>query len=174
MDRNIGEPAELAVEGGTFMSAAMFIVTGSPISPDEVSSKVMRPEAGAVTLFLGTVREFTNGKRTLYLEYEAYPAMAVKQMERIGAEIAGRWPESRVAITHRTGRLGISDIAVVIAVSSPHRREAYEANEYAIERMKQIVPIWKKEHWEDGSFWVGDQLEKVPYKNGEPGEAQLS
>lgn len=156
------------------MSANMerFVVTDRPISPDEVSRKVMRPEAGAVTLFLGTVREFTKGKRTLYLEYEAYPPMAVKQMERIGGEIEGRWPDCRVAITHRTGRLGISDIAVVIAVSAPHRREAYEANEYAIERIKEIVPIWKKEHWEDGSFWVGDQLERVAYESGQPEEGK--
>lgn len=156
------------------MSGELFNVTASPISPDDVCRKVMRPEAGAVTLFLGTVRELTNGKRTLYLEYEAYPAMAVKQMERIGREIAERWPDTRIAITHRTGRLGISDIAVAIAVSSPHRRAAYEANEYAIERIKEIVPIWKKEHWEDGSFWVGDQLERVPYDDGKPEEVKLS
>lgn len=149
-----------------------FVVSNQPISPEEVSAKVTRPEAGAVTLFLGTVREFTKGKRTLYLEYEAYAAMAVRQLVRIGQEIEKRWPESRVAITHRTGKLAISDVAVVIAVSSPHRKAAYEANEYAIERIKEIVPIWKKEHWEDGSFWVGDQLEQVAYADGKPKEGQ--
>lgn len=152
------------------MSKGQFIISEEPISPDEVSRKVMRREAGAITLFIGTVRELTGGKRTLYLDYQAYPSMAIKQMQRIGLEIGERWPDARIAITHRTGRLEISDIAVVIAVSSPHRKAAYEANEYAIERIKQIVPIWKKEHWEDGSEWLGDQLEKVAYPEGKPKE----
>lgn len=95
-------------------------------------------------MFAGTVREWTNGKRTLFLQYEAYVSMAEKMLAQIGAEIAEKWPGAKTAITHRIGRLEIGDIAVVIAVSSPHRAEAYEANRYAIERIKQIVPIWKK------------------------------
>ena len=80
------------------------------------------------------------------------------------------WPGTNVAITHRIGTLQISDLAVVVAVSTPHRKAAYEANEYIMERIKQIVPIWKKEFWKDGESWIGDQLEKVAYANGEPGK----
>ncbi|WP_191561527.1 molybdenum cofactor biosynthesis protein MoaE [Metabacillus idriensis] len=150
------------------MKQVQFEITKNPISAEEVSNKVTRREAGAITAFIGTVREFTKGKRTLYLEYQAYEPMAVKMLEQIGEEIGQRWPDAKTAITHRIGRLEISDIAVVIAVSSPHRKTAYEANEYAIERIKQIVPIWKKEHWEDGTMWIGDQLEKTAYPEGKP------
>ncbi|MCZ0756410.1 molybdenum cofactor biosynthesis protein MoaE [Anoxybacillus sp. J5B_2022] len=150
------------------MSTSLFTITDKPISIEEVVQKVIRPEAGAVTTFIGTVREFTNGKRTLFLQYEAYVSMAEKILEQIGNEISERWPEAKVAITHRIGRLDISDIAVVIAVSTPHRKDAYEANQYAIERIKQIVPIWKKEHWEDGTEWVGNQLETKAYPTGKP------
>ncbi|ARW42349.1 Molybdopterin synthase [Bacillus licheniformis] len=89
-------------------------------------------------------------------------------LAQIGKEINEKWPGTAAAITHRIGRLDISDAAVVIAVSSPHRKAAYEANEYAIERIKQIVPIWKKEHWEDGETWIGDQLETTEYPEGKP------
>lgn len=145
-----------------------FTITDQPISLEEVVRKVIRPEAGAVTTFIGTVRELTNGKRTLFLQYEAYVSMAEKMLTQIGHEIMERWPEAKVAITHRIGRLDISDIAVVIAVSTPHRKDAYEANQYAIERIKQIVPIWKKEHWEDGTEWIGNQLETKAYPTGKP------
>lgn len=121
-----------------------FIITKDPIVIEDVVKKVERREAGAVTTFIGTVREWTNGKKTLYLEYEAYVPMAVSMLAQIGKEINEKWPGTAAAITHRIGRLDISDAAVVIAVSSPHRKAAYEANEYAIERIKQIVPIWKK------------------------------
>ncbi|WP_341299460.1 molybdenum cofactor biosynthesis protein MoaE [Lysinibacillus sp. FSL H8-0500] len=146
----------------------MFNITEKPIDVEAVRQKVVSRNAGAITLFIGTVRELTNGKKTLHLEYQAYPAMAVKMFEQIAKEIQEQWPEAKVAITHRVGHLAISDIAVVIAVSSPHRKMAYQANEYAIERMKQIVPIWKKEFWEDGSEWIGDQLENIPYPQGQP------
>lgn len=126
------------------MRQALFEIVDNPILVEEVTNKVARREAGAITTFIGTVRELTKGKRTLHLEYEAYKPMAVKQLMRIGEEISERWPDAKVAITHRVGRLEIMDIAVVIAVSSPHRKVAYEANEYAIERIKRIVPIWKK------------------------------
>ncbi|EEL48905.1 Molybdopterin (MPT) converting factor, subunit 2 [Bacillus cereus Rock3-44] len=123
-----------------------------------------------MTTFIGTVREFTKGRRTLYLEYAAYKTMAEKMLAKIGEEVKEKWPETHVAITHRIGTLQISDIAVIVAVSTPHRKSAYEANEYIMERIKQIVPIWKKEFWEDGDSWIGDQLEKTPYPNGEPGK----
>ncbi|WP_237980659.1 molybdenum cofactor biosynthesis protein MoaE [Bacillus thuringiensis] len=152
------------------MGQALFEIVDIPIVVEEVTNKVARREAGAITTFIGTVRELTKGKRTrtLYLEYEAYKPMAVKQLTKIGKEINDKWPDAKVAITHRVGRLEIMDIAVVIAVSSPHRKEAYEANEYAIERIKQIVPIWKKEFWEDGTMWIGDQLENTAYPEGKP------
>ncbi|MBE4909343.1 molybdenum cofactor biosynthesis protein MoaE [Bacillus luteolus] len=155
------------------MNEKRFILTEDIINMEEVTNKVIRREAGAVTTFTGTVREFTKSKRTLYLEYDAYVPMAEKKLEQIGDEINEKWPDSMVAITHRIGRLEISDIAVVIAVSTPHRRDAYEANEYAIERIKEIVPIWKKEHWEDGEMWIGDQLEKKSYPTGKPEQEDL-
>ncbi|MBM7607750.1 molybdopterin synthase catalytic subunit [Lysinibacillus composti] len=150
------------------MNTPLFEIVDIPINVEEVRRKVTDRNAGAITLFIGTVRELTKGKKTLHLEYQAYPAMAIKMFEQISKEIQERWPEAKVAITHRIGHLDISDIAVVIAVSSPHRKIAYMANEYAIERIKQIVPIWKKEFWEDGTEWIGDQLEKVPYPKGNP------
>lgn len=143
-------------------------VSKEPINIQSVIDKVVQREAGAITVFIGTVRELTNGKKTLFLIYEAYEAMAVKKLEQIGNEIQGRWKGAKVAITHRVGKLDISDVAVVIAVSTPHRADAYEANRYAIERIKEIVPIWKKEHWEDGEEWVGNQLETVAYPTGKP------
>ncbi|WP_096156737.1 MULTISPECIES: molybdenum cofactor biosynthesis protein MoaE [Bacillus] len=146
----------------------MFEIVSAPISVEQLVKKVERREAGAITTFIGTVREFTKGKRTLYLKYEAYVPMAEKKLAEIGDEINEKWVDAKVAIAHRIGRLDITDIAVVIAVSTPHRKDAYEANEYAIERIKQIVPIWKKEHWEDGEMWIGDQLEKTAYPNGAP------
>ncbi|WP_274308524.1 molybdenum cofactor biosynthesis protein MoaE [Solibacillus daqui] len=150
------------------MNTQLFEIVDKPIDIEEVKQKVVSRNAGAITLFIGTVRELTKGKKTLHLEYQAYPAMAIKMFKQISKEIQERWPEVKVAITHRVGHLEITDIAVVIAVSSPHRKVAYEANEYAIDRIKQIVPIWKKEYWEDGTEWIGDQLENVPYPKGNP------
>ncbi len=151
-----------------YLEQTLFNIVDTPIVVEEVSNKVKSRNAGAITVFIGTVRELTKGKKTLSLEYQAYESMAVKKLAQIGDEIKQKWPEAIVAITHRVGRLEISDIAVVIAVSSPHRKVAYEANEYAIERIKQIVPIWKKEFWEDGTMWIGDQLENTPYQEGKP------
>lgn len=156
------------------MNNKLFYITDKEISIEEVARKVFSRNAGAVTTFIGTVRELTNDKRTLYLEYESYISMAEKKLAQIGDEIKERWPNAIVAIAHRIGRLEISDIAVVIAVSTPHRKDAYEANQYAIERIKQIVPIWKKEHWENGELWIGDQLEKNAYPNGSPEEELLN
>ena len=150
-----------------------FEIAKDPIEVQSVIDKVIEREAGAITTFIGTVRELTKGKRTLFLIYEAYEAMAVKKLEQIGHEIEERWEGSRVAITHRVGRLEIMDVAVVIAVSTPHRADAYDANRYAIERIKEIVPIWKKEHWEDGEAWMGNQLETVAYPSGKPEAGDL-
>jgi molybdopterin synthase catalytic subunit len=145
-----------------------FNIVEEPLQVEQVINKVIHPHAGAVSTFIGTVRELTRGKRTLYLVYEAYVSMAKKQLYKIGEEIVQKWPDARVAISHRIGRLEISDIAVVIAVSTPHRDDAFKASRYAIERIKEIVPIWKKEFWEDGEAWIGDQLEQVAYPTGKP------
>lgn len=155
------------------MKDQMFEIINEPIQIDTIIQKVTRAEAGAITTFIGTVREWTNRKRTLYLRYQAYVPMAIKMLAKIGEEIDEKWPNTKIAITHRIGHLDISDIAVVIAVSSPHRDAAYEANQYAIERIKQLVPIWKKEQWESGESWIGDQLEQVPYVDGEPNRGDV-
>lgn len=149
-------------------------ITNKPIEIKDVIDKVVRPESGAVNTFIGTVREFTKGKQTLYLEYQAYASMAEKKLEEICQEIDQRWADTRTAIVHRTGRLEISDVAVVIAVSTPHRKDAFEASSYAIERIKEIVPIWKKEHWQDGDLWIGDQKEGISYKNHVPTEGEMN
>ena len=151
-----------------------FEISKEKIDTQSIIDKVVQREAGAITTFIGTVRELTKGKKTLYLIYEAYEPMAVKKLEQIGTEINERWPGTKVAITHRVGKLDITDIAVVIAVSTPHRADSYEANRYAIERIKEIVPIWKKEHWEDGQEWIGNQLETVAYPTGKPEEGDLN
>jgi molybdopterin synthase catalytic subunit len=152
----------------------MYEISKEPIDIQAVIDKVVQREAGAITTFIGTVRELTKGKKTIFLIYEAYEAMAVKKLAQIGDEIEQRWAGSKVAMTHRVGRLEITDIAVVIAVSTPHRADAYEANRYAIERIKEIVPIWKKEHWEEGEAWMGNQLETVAYPSGKPEEDDLN
>lgn len=150
------------------MSKEMFEIVSEPITVEELIQKVTCREAGAITTFIGTVREWTHGRKTIYLEYQAYVPMAIKRLAEIGDEVKAKWPDTVCAVTHRIGRLDISEVAVVIVVSSPHRKAAYEANEYIIERIKEIVPIWKKEHWEDGETWIGDQLGKTVYLGGEP------
>lgn len=150
-----------------------FWITDKPIDINGCIDKVVRADAGAVNTFIGTVREFTKGKRTLSLEYQAYVPMAEKKLAQIGEEIRERWGDSETAIVHRIGHLGISDIAVVIAVSTPHRNDSFEASRFAIERIKEIVPIWKKEFWEDGTKWIGDQLEKTSYHKEIPSEEEM-
>ena len=133
----------------------VFEITQSPLSVEAAVAAVTKSTCGAVATFLGVVREFSRGRQVSYLEYEAYPEMAVAKMRQIEEEIRQKWEIERVAIQHRVGRLGIGEASVVIAVSAPHRRQALEACAYAIERLKQIVPIWKKEVAPDGSYWVG-------------------
>lgn len=145
-----------------------FSIRSGPLEVSPLQEFVLRPEMGAVTLFIGTVREWTKGKRTLYLEYQAYVPMALKKMLEIGEEICRLWPGSRVAIEHRIGSLQIGEAAVIIAVSSPHRDAAFLGSRHAIERIKEMVPIWKKEIWEDGEQWIGNQKETVSYQEGGP------
>jgi molybdopterin synthase catalytic subunit len=129
-------------------------ITRESIRPETVIGRVLGPQCGAVVTFFGTVRNNFEGKRVLYLEYEAYPAMALKKLEEIAVEIKRKFPVEAVAVTHRLGRLEIGEISVVIAVSAGHRQAAFEGCQYAIDRIKEIVPIWKKEYYEDGAAWV--------------------
>ncbi len=107
-----------------------------------------------MALFLGVVRDNSRGRRVLYLEYDAYPEMATQVMRRIAEEALGRWPLTDVAMQHRTGRLEIGETSLLIAVSSPHRKEAFEACHHLVDRFKETVPIWKKEVWEGGEVWI--------------------
>ncbi|MCD1258839.1 molybdopterin converting factor subunit 1 [Paenibacillus athensensis] len=167
-DEPLGEQDEIAlippVSGGQEAAtpqappaAPLYVISYEPIDVGEVAAKVGDPNHGAALAFVGTTRELTAGQRTVLLEYEAYVPMALSMLAQIGAEIDARWPGTRTAITHRLGEVGIGETSVVIAVSAPHRASCYEASRYAIERLKQIVPIWKKERWADGSEWKGSQ-----------------
>lgn len=145
-----------------------FSITREKIDIQPLIDWVTHSDAGAICTFIGTVREMTKGLKTLYLEYQAYEEMAEKKLKQIGDEIIAKHPDAKVAIVHRIGQLDISEVAVAIAVSTPHRDASFEACRYAIERIKEIVPIWKKENWEDGQSWIGDQKEKVAYPTGKP------
>ncbi len=146
----------------------LYAITDEELSVDAVTAKVITANHGAALTFTGTTREMTGDRRTVHLEYEAYVPMALSKLQQIGSEIADKWPGTRCAITHRIGLVGIAEASVIIAVSSPHRAGCYEASRYAIERLKQIVPIWKKESWEDGTEWKGHGL--GPWDPSAPGE----
>jgi molybdopterin synthase catalytic subunit len=133
----------------------MFEVTGDVLTADSVAEAVRAGECGGVVTFLGTVRSPSRGRDVRYLEYEAYPPMAVRKMQQIADEIRERWGITRVAIRHRVGRLEVGEASVAIGIAAPHRHEAFEACEYAIVRLKRIVPVWKKEVWADGEEWIG-------------------
>jgi len=138
----------------------LFEVTSKPLDPQYLVDHVRKDESGAVTLFFGVVRNNSKGRRVLHLEYDAYPEMAEKVMRQIAEEAMQRWPLTDVAMQHRTGRLEIGETSLLIAVSSPHRKEAFEACLHLIDRFKEVVPIWKKEVWEDGEVWIeGEPVE---------------
>jgi molybdopterin synthase catalytic subunit len=128
-----------------------------PLDPGEVVSRVSGPGMGGLVTFIGAVRDEARGARIRHLEYEAYPGMAEREMEKICVTAAERWPEVRVAIAHRVGHLEIGDLAVVIAAAAPHRGEAFEACRFTIDTLKETVPIWKKEFAESGEYWVDDR-----------------
>lgn len=136
------------------MGAEVFRITEEPIEPGDLFVHVVRDENGAVATFAGVVRNHSRDKQTDYLVYEAYPAMAEKKMAEISDELKARWGVVDVAMIHRVGKLEIGEISVLIAVASPHRAEALAACQYAIDRLKQIVPIWKKEVGVEGESWV--------------------
>jgi molybdopterin synthase catalytic subunit len=146
------------VSGGSSVDEDIFAVVEHPLSPDDIAARVDDPAAGGVVIFSGVVRNETGGRPVKFLEYEAHAAMAEAKLREIGAALRGRWPGvKRVAMLHRIGRLEIGESSVLIAVSAAHRGDAFEACRYAIDTLKRIVPVWKKEHFEDGEVWVGLQ-----------------
>jgi len=162
-DHRLGEGDELClfppVSGGAGVGD-WIEVTGEALSERAISEAVADPGAGAIALFSGIVRDQTGGRRVKFLEYEAHAPMALAKMREIATAMRARWPGTlRVALVHRIGRLEIGESSVMIAVSSPHRREAFEACHFAIDTLKETVPVWKKEYFEDGEVWVGLQSE---------------
>jgi molybdopterin synthase catalytic subunit len=135
----------------------MYEIVSQPIAVSAVTAAVADPGAGAIVTFIGTTRDHNDGRRVTRLEYEAYPEMALAEMRKIGEVVRQRWPIERVAIVHRIGVVPIGEASVVIAVSAGHRRAGFEACHFAIDRLKEVVPIWKKEHFEGGEIWIGAQ-----------------
>jgi MoaE-MoaD fusion protein len=154
-DTNLKDNDELAifppVSGGTH---DFFELTTDTIDVGAVARRVVLPECGATVSLDGFAREWTKGRQTKYLIYEAYDGMALSEMQRLGAEAHHRFDIAHIGIVHRTGRLEIGETSVVISVSAPHRKAAFEACEWAIKELKRTVPIWKKEIYSDGETWV--------------------
>ncbi|HYT11392.1 MAG TPA: molybdopterin converting factor subunit 1 [Candidatus Nitrosopolaris sp.] len=154
------------VSGGTpHAVGVLFELTTDPLDARRIEAAVSHKGAGAICTFTGIVRDNSRGRSVTHLEYEAYGEMAKAEMQKIAGEIAERWPESRVAMAHRTGRLEIGEASVVVSVSCPHRAEAIDACRWGIDRLKESVPIWKKEHADDGTFWIeGDDSNPSPLR----------
>jgi molybdopterin synthase catalytic subunit len=133
----------------------VFLISDTPIELERLLAAVADPDAGAIATFLGTTRRTNRGRNVLRLEYEAYREMAESELRRIGEEAGERWPICRVAIVHRVGEVPLGESSVAIAVSAPHRAEAIHACHFAIDRLKHVAPIWKKEYFEGGEVWIG-------------------
>lgn len=142
------------VSGG---ASDRFRVQSEALEPRLIEAMVADPGAGAIVTFTGAVRNSGRGKRVTHLEYEAYAPAAEQMLEQIGQEIWERWQVDRVAIVHRVGLLAVGEASVVITIASAHRDAAFDACRYAIERIKEVVPIWKKEHYADGAAWIGSE-----------------
>ena len=137
----------------------MFAIVEEPIDVAALISAAQRPDCGAISVFVGTTRvDESGGAAVEHLEYEAYRPMADRKLEEIGAEIRERWDAREVSIVHRIGRVNPGEASVAIVVAAPRRGAAFEASRYAIERIKEVVPIWKREVWSDGYVWVGSQV----------------
>jgi molybdopterin synthase catalytic subunit len=132
------------------------------LNPEEITARVRKDTNGAVVTFLGTTRLFAEGRRVVRLEYEAYEEMALKEMEKVRLEVASQWDLEDIAIAHRIGVVDIGEISLVIAVASPHRKEAFRACHQAVDLLKETVPIWKKELFEDGEHWVACEDHELP------------
>jgi molybdopterin synthase catalytic subunit len=133
----------------------MIEITALPLDHAAITERVRSPLAGAVCTFLGTVRELTGGRQTRSLTYEAYPEMAERKLAELEAEARRRWPITELALAHRIGDLDLGEVSVVVAVSCPHRQQAFDACRWLIDTLKEVVPIWKKEVWADGTAeWV--------------------
>ena len=154
------------VSGGSHVVGVLFEVTTEPLDAQRVEQAVAHPGAGALCTFTGIVRDNARGRSVTHLEYEAFVEMATQQMRHIADEIGDRWPEARVAMAHRTGRLEIGDSSVVVSTSAPHRAEAIAACKWGIDRLKESVPIWKKEHAADGTFWIEGDAAKPSAPSG--------
>jgi molybdopterin synthase catalytic subunit len=139
-----------------------FVVSEVALAVDAVLASVSDPAIGGIALFVGTVRDHNGGKPISLLEYQAYAAMAEKEMERIGVELEAELPGVRVAAHHRTGALGVGDVAVVCAAGAPHRDQAFSACRALIDRIKERVPIWKREHGPEGPYWIGWENQNTP------------
>ena len=139
---------------GRYTEGMPVAIGSAPLDVRAIVASVAAGGDGAVATFAGLVRDHNLGRRVLFLEYEAYEALAVKALELIVAEAREAWPDTRLAVHHRIGRLEVGDASVAIAAASPHRAHAFAACRYAIERVKQIAPIWKHEHFEDGDVWL--------------------
>jgi len=137
------------------MPNPFYRVAAEPIDTSLLLAAVADPAAGGTTLFVGTTRDENEGRVVERLEYEAYEAMAVREMQRIGADIARRWPVVAVAMSHRVGVVPVGEVSVAVAVSAAHREEAFAACRYGIDTLKATVPIWKKEYYRGGEHWVG-------------------
>jgi molybdopterin synthase catalytic subunit len=147
----------------------MIDIITTPIDTDAVLRRLASPDAGAVVLFLGTTRRFTEGRETASLDYECFAEMARDKLAELEAEARARWPLVACAIVHRVGHLEIGEASVAVAVSSAHRQTAFEAGQWLIDTLKQVVPIWKKENWTDGaSGWVHPGLEVPPEIKASP------
>ncbi|OKP87683.1 molybdopterin converting factor [Paenibacillus helianthi] len=154
-----GEPAEedLGTPDGRFS------ITGQPLNGEALLDKVLDEGHGASLLFVGTTREMTGTQRTTALYYEAYVPMALSKLQEIGREVEEKW-NARCAIAHRTGLVGLKEASVMIAVSAPHRDTCYEASRYAIEKLKAIVPVWKKDIGDTGEQWLGSDSNAMNYR----------
>lgn len=147
----------------------MIELTDQPIDTSRVLTRVASNQAGAVILFLGTTREFTDGRQTASLDYECYPEMAEQKLAELETEARSRWPLVECVLVHRIGHLKLGEASVAVAVSSPHRRAAFEAGQWLIDTLKEVVPIWKRENWADGSSqWVHPGLDP-PAESARPG-----
>ena len=151
------------VSGGAHAVGVLFELTTDPLDPRRLEAAVAHKGAGAISTFIGVVRDTSRGRSVTHLEYEAYGEMATAEMRKIAGEIAEKWPEARVAMAHRTGWLEIGEASVVVSVSCPHRAEAIDACRWGIDRLKESVPIWKKEYAADGTYWIeGDEATPSP------------